>query len=257
MGYKINRSLMLSGNQGDSRKAKKNIIVLHDVGNPGTSGLNNAKNAKNNYTPGREYVTFYIDGETVYEVGTEGYVAWGAGSWANDNAVVQIEIDNSKDKNHFKKSYKTFIDLTRDMAKKYDIDLDLDLNNDWGIKSHKWISDNKWGDHQDPYDYLKSMGISKAQLAKDLKNGISSAPSTPNKPSSGYGNAKVGNNVKVASFASKYATGQKIPKFVKGGTYKVMQKTKKPQSKSTYRYLLGTGGVATGWFLGQDIQAIK
>ena len=255
MGYKISKEFALSGSEGSSQKAKKNVIILHDVGNLGTNGRNNASYMSRTWN--NAYTHFVIDGDTAYQVGEPGYVAWGALDWGNRNAVVQIEIDNSTDKAHFKKSYTTYINLTRDMAKKYDIDLDLDLNNNYGIKTHKWITDNKAGDHQDPYGYLSKMGISKAQLAKDLKNGISSAPSTPNKLSSGYGNASVGNNVKVASFASKYATGQTIPKFVKGSKYKVMQKTKKPQSKSTYRYLLGKGGVATGWFLGQDIQVIK
>ena len=57
-----------------------------------------------------------------------------------------------------------------------------------GVISHKWVSDYVWGDHTDPYGYLAEMGISKAQLAKDLANGVQgdskpSNPATPNKPS--------------------------------------------------------------------------
>lgn len=274
------------------------------------------------------YTHFVIDDDTAYQVGTPGYVAWGTGSCANVNAPVQIEIDNSLDANHFTASYKTYIDLIRDMAKKYDIDVTLDSSN---MYAGNWVTNNVWGDHTDPYGYLSRMGVSKSKLANDIKNGLSTnnnsnsgitnangikvgstvkvathatnyatgekmssivkgqsysvmqivkksqSKSTyrylvgrkgvatgwvlgqdlqSNKPATVYGNAKVGNNVKVADFASKYATGQTIPKFVRGSTYKVMQKTKKPQSNSTYRYLVGSG-VATGWFLGQDIQVIK
>ncbi|MHC9533128.1 N-acetylmuramoyl-L-alanine amidase [Dellaglioa sp. L3N] len=189
MTYKINKTFALSGAQGDARKAKNNVIVLHDVGNMGTTGKANASYARDNW--GNAYVQFFIDGDTVYQVGEPGYVAYGAFDWANENSPVQIEIDNQTDPAKFKKSYATFIALTRDMAKKYDIDLDLDTKHDYGIKTHKWVSDNKTGNHQDPYAYLAKMGISKAQLAKDLKNGVGSsakpnkpsAPSKPNKPS--------------------------------------------------------------------------
>lgn len=170
MGYKISKEFALSGSEGSSQKAKKNVIILHDVGNLGTNGRNNASYMSRTWN--NAYTHFVIDGDTAYQVGEPAYVAWGALDWGNRNAVVQIEIDNSTDKAHFKKSYTTYINLTRDMAKKYDIDLDLDLNNNYGIKTHKWVSDNKAGDHQDPYAYLAKMGISKAQLAKDLKNGI-------------------------------------------------------------------------------------
>lgn len=182
MTYKIDKTFALSGAQGDARKAKNDVIILHDVGNIGSTGRNNANYTKNGKTydsngnpiPAWQnaYVHFFIDGDIVYQVGTPGYVAWGAMDWANLHAPVQIEIDNQTDSAKFKKSYATFIALARDMAKKYDIDLDLDLKNDYGIKTHKWVSDNKAGDHQDPYAYLAKMGISKAQLAKDLKNGI-------------------------------------------------------------------------------------
>lgn len=170
MGYKISKEFALSGSEGSSQKAKKNVIILHDVGNLGTNGRNNASYMSRTWN--NAYTHFVIDGDTAYQVGEPGYVAWGALDWGNNNAPVQIEIDNSTDKEHFKKSYATYIQLTRDMAKEYDIDLDLDTSHDWGIKSHKWISDNKAGDHQDPYGYLAKMGITKAQLAKDLKNGV-------------------------------------------------------------------------------------
>jgi len=178
--YSVNTTYQLAGNQGDMRVAKRNVIIAHDVGNPQTLGLNNA--IFMNRTFNSAYTHFVIDGDTAYKVGTPGFVAWGAGSWANENSPAQIEIDNSYDPVHFAKSYKTYIDLIRDMAKKYGIDLTLDSSNLYaGVKTHAWITANIWGDHMDPYDYLASMGVSKAKFANDIKNGIGSV-TTPGKP---------------------------------------------------------------------------
>ncbi|MDK1716644.1 peptidoglycan recognition protein family protein [Dellaglioa algida] len=178
--YSVNTTYQLAGNQGDMRVAKPHVIITHDVGNPKTLGLNNA--IFMNRTFNSAYTHFVIDGNTAYQVGTPGYVAWGAGSWANENSPAQIEIDNSYDPAHFAKSYKTYIDLIRDMAKKYGIDLTLDSSNMYaGVKTHAWVTANIWGDHMDPYDYLARMGVSKAKFANDIKNGTGSV-TTPGKP---------------------------------------------------------------------------
>ena len=178
--YSINKTYQLAGSEGSSQVANKNIIVIHGVGNLGTTGKNNASYMSRTWNSA--YTHFVIDGNTAYQVGTPGYVAWGAGSWANANAPVQIEIDNSLDAAHFNASYKTYIDLIRDMAKKYNIDLTLDSSNMYaGIKTHNWVTTNVWGDHTDPYSYLSRMGVSKIKLANDIKNGIGSV-NTPGKP---------------------------------------------------------------------------
>ena len=64
----------------------------------------------------------------------------------------------------------TYGALARDMAGKYDIPLALDQGSTGskGIKSHRWVSQHIWGDHQDPYEYLTRYGVSKQELANDL-----------------------------------------------------------------------------------------
>jgi len=173
MSYKIDKTFALVGNEGSSSKANGKIIILHETANPNASAYNNASFEKRTWNSA--YVHFIAGDGIVYQVGAPGYDAWGAGSQANDVAPVQIEMENTTDKVKGLRIYKTYIELARDMAKKYDTGFSLDAGTSVstpGFKSHKWVSDHLWGDHQDPYAYLATLGISKAQLAKDLKNGI-------------------------------------------------------------------------------------
>lgn len=109
----------------------------------------------------------------MFEVGAPGYVSWGALD-ANPDAPFQIELENTDNQLEFEKGYRNYINLTRELANQFGIPLILDAGGAGtpGIKSHKWVSDNLGGDHQDPYGYLAQHGISKDQLAHDLANGL-------------------------------------------------------------------------------------
>lgn len=178
MSYKIDKTYALSGPEGDSRKASNKFIILHDVG-VASGAEANARYFKNNWNTA--YTAFTVgDGGKVFQIGTPGYVQWGAGSTANAQSPVQIELGRTTSKAQFKKDYASYIELARDMAKKYDIPLTLDAGgaSTPGVKTHRWVTDHIWGSHVDPYGYLSSMGISKAQLQKDIKNGISGSATT-------------------------------------------------------------------------------
>lgn len=199
--YTINNEFNLSAGQGSSQVAQPNLIILHETANPTATGRNEATYMRNNWQ--NAYTTHIVgDGGIVYQVGATGYVSYGAGN-ANSYAPVQIELQHTTNPTIFKANYKAYIDLARDMATKYRIPLTLDTGSsvyDKGIKSHLWVSQNVWGDHTDPYAYLASMGISKAQLAYDLAHGVSGSTSggsssngsntgttTPRQPSTNIG----------------------------------------------------------------------
>jgi hypothetical protein len=93
---------------------------------------------------------------------------------ANERSPFQIELARYADHAKAISAYKNWVAAAVEHAKKYGIPLALRRTQVNGIKSHKWVSDNLWGDHQDPYGYLSSIGISKAQLAADLKKGTGS-----------------------------------------------------------------------------------
>lgn len=187
--YEVNNEFNLQPWEGSQQLAYPNKIILHETANPRATGRNEATYMKNNWF--NAHTTAIVgDGGIVYKVAPEGNVSWGAGN-ANPYAPVQIELQHTNDPELFKANYKAYIDYTRDMGKKFGIPMTLDQGSSvWekGVISHKWVSDYVWGDHTDPYGYLAEMGISKAQLAKDLANGVQgdskpSNPATPNKPS--------------------------------------------------------------------------
>ncbi|HAQ4401928.1 MULTISPECIES: peptidoglycan recognition protein family protein [Enterococcus] len=172
--YTINDEYNLAPNQGDSRLAIPNKIILHETGIDAPA-RNVAANMKNNYNGSNPYTTDVIgDGGIVYRVGEQGYVSWGAGN-ANPYAPVQIELQRTYDKALFEKNYRAYIEYTRDSAKKYGIPLTLDQGTSLftkGIISHLWVTNYVWGNHTDPYGYLSQMGVSKEKLAYDLAHGF-------------------------------------------------------------------------------------
>lgn len=173
--YTIDTTYQLSLSEGDNRRAANKFIVLHEVGTE-SSALNNAIYMKRAWSSNGAYTQFIVgDGGRVYKVGEDGYVSWGAGSYVNANAPVQIELARTFDTNQFKQDYAAYVNLARDYAIKYGIPLTLDSGGMYenGIKTHLWVTQNVWGDHTDPYGYLARFGITKAQLAVDLQNGIS------------------------------------------------------------------------------------
>lgn len=178
--YTIDTTYQLTLGEGDSRRAANKFVVLHDVGTE-SSALNNAIYMKRAWSQTESYTQFIVgDGGKVYKVGEDGYVSWGAGSYVNANAPVQIELAHSYDKATFDQDYTVYVNLTRDYAIKYGIPLTLDAGNMYtpGIKSHLWVTNNVWGDHTDPYGYLARFGVTKEKLAADLKTGLNEGAAT-------------------------------------------------------------------------------
>lgn len=201
--YEVNNEFNLGTNEGSSIRANPNYIIAHDTANASATGRNEATYMKRNWA--NAYTSYIVGDGIVYQVGEPGYVQYGAGSYANANAPVQIELQATRNAALFKQNYKVYIDLIRDSAKKYNIPLTVDSPvGGKGVISHQYVSTNWWGDHTDPYGYLASMGVSQAQFANDVKNGFESndnkpAP-TPSKPvdpttaGSGYSVMNSGNN---------------------------------------------------------------
>ncbi|MCF1585247.1 SH3 domain-containing protein [Tetragenococcus koreensis] len=154
-----------------SQRTNNNYIILHETGGVAPA-INNAQYFNREWRNAGTYSSHVVgDGGKVYQISPDGYVQWGAGSYANARSPVQIELARTNDKATFEKDYKAYVNLARDMAKKYNIPLTLD-GAGRGIKSHSWVSNNIWGDHTDPYGYLAQWGISKADLAQDLRTGL-------------------------------------------------------------------------------------
>ncbi len=176
----INNDYALSSSEGSSLKTSNNVVIAH-----ATAVYAPAKNVaifeKRTWYSNGAYVQYIVgDGGKIYRIGAEGYQAWGAGSWANANAPVQIELAQTYSGTEFKQDYVAYVNLLRSSAIKYGIPTDVDSSAWQGVKSHLWITNNVWGDHTDPYGYLASHGITKAQFAHDVKYGFSSSGNNVN-----------------------------------------------------------------------------
>lgn len=182
MSYKLNHTYELGASQGSGAKASHQYIVVHETGNDSNKGAGSAKREasymKSNWR--NAYTHAIVDDQGIYIVGTPGYVAYGAGSPANERSPFQVELAHVDSQKRFDASYKRYVWVIRYFAKKYGIPLTLDGAGK-GIKSHRWVTEHLWGSHTDPYDYLRKWGITKARFAKDLKNGVGSKVSTAKK----------------------------------------------------------------------------
>lgn len=164
------RQYELTSSQGSNQRATPKYIILHDVGSRAT-GQQAASFMQRTANSNQAYTNFIVgNGGTVYLMKQPGTVSWGAGTTANQNAPVQIELGQTSSVATFRRDYQAYVALARDMAGKYNIPLPLDQGRAGtkGIKSHRWVSQHIWGDHQDPYEYLARFGVTKQELVDDL-----------------------------------------------------------------------------------------
>lgn len=164
------RQYELTSSQGSNQRATPKYIILHDVGSRAT-GQQAASFMQRTANSNQAYTNFIVgNGGTVYLMKQPGTVSWGAGTTANQNAPVQIELGQTSSAATFRQDYQAYVALARDMAGKYNIPLTLDQGRAGtkGIKSHRWVSQHIWGDHQDPYEYLARFGVTKQELVDDL-----------------------------------------------------------------------------------------
>ncbi|MCM6843528.1 peptidoglycan recognition protein family protein [Latilactobacillus curvatus] len=228
--YSVNNTYQLGVNEGSNQRTNNRLVIAHETGTYAPA-VNNAAYMKRTWNTNYAYTQYVVgDGGKVYRVGADGYVSWGAGTWGNANAPVQVELARTTNDAQFKVDYAVYVNLLRDSANKFGISTDLDTG--YGIVTHKWITDNVWGDHQDPYGYLASHGISKSQFAQDLKTGLpengsgtNTTPTNPTTPSNsnipaGFtpengtfvnGDTEIMNRVGAASFNA--AQGGYLPAF--------------------------------------------
>lgn len=221
------KTFMLGAGQGSSQKTSNEYIIIHDTANDNNQGDNSAYNeASYMHNNWQNAYTHAIAGwDRVYLVGEAGYVAYGAGNVANSRAPFQIELAHYSDPAKQRQSYVNYVNAIREYANKFGIPLTLDGGGK-GIKSHKWVSDNIWGDHQDPYGYLARIGISKQQLAHDLANGIGGTAPVPSKPASKPAPAPAQNQ---SGF--KYAIGTKV---TFGGVFSSSDQASKANANNGY-----------------------
>lgn len=84
-------------------------------------------------------------------------------------------IESHETQEEFDIDYKLYVELLRELAVEGGIPVTLDTDDLAGIKTHYYCTYHQPynnSDHVDPYPYLESWGISKAQFKKDIEQGI-------------------------------------------------------------------------------------
>lgn len=202
--YEVNTEFKLDANEGSPFKAENRYIIAHETANPTATGRNEATYMNRNWF--NAYTQYIVGDGIVYQIGEPGYISYGAGA-ANIYAPVQIELQHTTNKELFKKNYKVYIELIRDSAKRFGIPLNVDPPfGQKGVVSHEYISKYIWGDHTDPYGYLAKMGISRAQFAKDVKNGLGNSGSNSNNSNTNKPTPAPSTNYKISNINKYYKT---------------------------------------------------
>ncbi|KRM98753.1 N-acetylmuramoyl-L-alanine amidase [Loigolactobacillus rennini] len=232
--YNVDKSFALGASEGSSQVANNKYVVLHDVGTE-SGARDNASYFKNNWNSSYTYTQYVVgDGGQVYQVGQPGYVAWGAGTYANANSPVQIELGHANTYAQFKQDYAAYVKLAHDSARQFGIPLQFN-NINGGIITHNFVSQNMWGNHSDPVGYLNKWGVSQETLGKDVVTGVSSLGTADqpvaDKPASNQNPGTTNSNLQrhlAAGFKAENGT------FVNGDT------------PIQVRHLAGTGALRAG-----------
>lgn len=177
MAYSIEKQLIPGLNQG--KLTASNFIVAHESGNPKNTGPNSLENElsymKNNHK--NAFTSHWVGGGgRIVQLAEVGKIQYGAGPKVNPFSYAHVELARTSNKETFKKDYAAYIWLLRKLATDAGIPKVLDTGSkvsDRGIKTHDWITKNIGGTtHTDPYAYLASHGVSKAQFKKDVETGL-------------------------------------------------------------------------------------
>ncbi|MGV3011835.1 N-acetylmuramoyl-L-alanine amidase, partial [Streptococcus thoraltensis] len=149
-------------------------IHAHSTGNPNSTAQNEADYmSRKDINTG--FYTHVVGNGRVIQVANVNRGAWDVGGGWNYETYAAVElIESHKSKSEFERDYKLYVTLLRDLAKQAGLSNNLDTGTS-GIITHAYATahqPNNASDHVDPYPYLAKWGISKAQFAKDLKNGF-------------------------------------------------------------------------------------
>ena len=152
-------------------------VIAHESGNPNNVGPNSlegeVKYMQGQAAQGGAFTSHWVgSGGRIIQIAPVGKIQYGAGGIANPLSYAQVELARTNNADTFKKDYAAYVWLLRKLAAECGIPQTLDKTGN-GIKTHLWVTNNLGNtDHTDPYAYLNSWGISNAQFATDIANGI-------------------------------------------------------------------------------------
>lgn len=174
MNYEIDYRII---NYSGRRTTANKYVIAHESGNPNNVGPNSlegeVKYMQGQAAQGGAFTSHWVgSGGKIVQIAPVGYIQYGAGGIANPLSYAQVELARTNNADTFKKDYAAYVWLLRMLAAECGIPQTLDKTGN-GIKTHLWVTNNLGNtDHTDPYAYLNSWGISNAQFATDIANGL-------------------------------------------------------------------------------------
>lgn len=199
------------------RKMTPTSITIHETDNTNVRA-NALAHARLQQNGNRRQASWHLsvdDEPEVYQSIPFNEVSYHAGNARGNNTSISIEICVNKDGN-YKKAVANAIKVVKYLLKLYP-----------SIKYVDVVQHNKWSGKNCPR-HLRAgdWGINWGQFIAGVKGAkvTASKPSTPHKYVTTNVNFRVGDRVRVKKSAKTFATGQSIASFVKGSTYKVLQR---------------------------------
>ena len=174
MSYEIEKRII---NYTGRKTTANKYVIAHESGNPNNVGPNSldgeVKYMQGQAAAGGAFTSHWVgSGGRIVQIAPTGYIQYGAGGIANPCSYAQVELARTNNADTFKKDYAAYVWLLRTLAAECGIPQTLDKTG-YGIKTHLWVTNNLGNtDHTDPYAYLNSWGVSAAQFAADIANGL-------------------------------------------------------------------------------------
>lgn len=183
MSYEIEKRII---NYTGRKTTANKYVIAHESGNPKNVGPNSldgeVKYMQGQAAAGGAFTSHWVgSGGRIVQIAPTGYIQYGAGGIANPYSYAQVELARTNNADTFKKDYAAYVWLLRTLAAECGIPQTLDKTG-YGIKTHLWVTNNLGNtDHTDPYAYLNSWGVSAAQFAADIANGLEAAEPVSNR----------------------------------------------------------------------------
>ncbi|MCX2829230.1 N-acetylmuramoyl-L-alanine amidase [Bacillus pseudomycoides] len=155
-------------------------VVAHSTATPEAPAINIQKYESRTWR--NAFVHYAVDWNEIIQIANTKYIAYGAGPGANKR-FVHVELCETRDYEKFKRSYDKYVKLLAKILR------DRGISVEKGLWTHNDVMHHLGGtDHEDPLDYLRSHGVSKAQFRAEVKHAYNNAnievsvPEQPSKP---------------------------------------------------------------------------
>lgn len=139
-------------------------VVGHSTDDLEAPAMNIEKFESSTYN--NAFVHFAVDWTSIVQIADTSYIAYGAGYTANQR-YIHVELCETSDANKFKESYNRYVWLIAKLL--HDKKLGVVENKTFFTHADIHALYPTETSHTDPVDYLKSHGVTVAQLVADIK----------------------------------------------------------------------------------------